>query len=150
GPAFYLLPHEPNCTVWQRNVASGAPVITHLGLAGPRIDGFSNVADEIIFGRPGPLKGVWSNHFKVPRRFLAIGPLCVHIEISVRVFPLNTLQRALEIEALIGIEFDTESVVSRCWNNPAQNEQSNGDACQPNVHVTASKICRETPLFTYL
>src|SRR5256885_10376205 len=83
----------------------------------------AHAIEEILFRGSGPLHTVRRDGFKSPRHDLTTRFLHVHMNVCVRILPIDTRKRALHIHAPRGVELNPESVMCRHRNR--QNQQRN-------------------------
>src|SRR6267142_2467409 len=149
-----ILPNDPQLAVRQLEEFRRSSVRrpTSLGWTVPGADGLSHTRLEILARGAVPFQSVRGDHFQVPGHHRAAGFLHIHVEIRVRILPIETRQQASQIRAPVFVELHGESVVrkprSRC---DSQTKSRNQNATELASHRDVPPVngFAHTPGYSY-
>src|SRR5881392_331378 len=125
-----ILPNDPQLAVRQLEEFRRSSVrrTTSLGWTEPGADGLSHTRLEILARGAVPFQSVGGDHFQVPGHHRAAGFLHIHVEIRVRILPIESRKQASQIRAPVFVELHGESVVrkpgSRCDSQTKSRNQN--------------------------
>src|ERR1051325_5655705 len=135
--ALRKLPDDAQDAVVQLDVFRGAALTLFgrdLRRARARVHFLPHVRGQVLTRRAVPLERVRRDHLEAPGDGAARRVLDVHVEIGVRVFPDDTRQRSLEVEALAAVELDVEAMVRGCRTRQPEDTHRDYSAGKPDSH----------------
>jgi hypothetical protein len=93
-----------------------------LGGAGSGSHGLAVIRLEVLSRRAVPFQSVGSDHFQSPLDRLSALVLNIHVDVSVRIFPIDSGESALQIHAFRSVELDAESMVRKRGSSSEQDK----------------------------